>query len=70
MSELSDDLKKIEALDAVMLTAAERIVVRGKTLLEWSETPHKLEVMSEHEFDDELREQMVLVYRKHCMETK
>ena len=46
-----------------------KIVVQGKTLEEWAKTnPLKLEVMSEQEQDDELREHMVTVYREIVLE--
>lgn len=50
------------------LLIAEQVVVHDKPLLEWAKSnPTKLEKMFEHEFDETLREQMVLVYRHYCM---
>ena len=50
------------------LKEAEQIEVNGKTLVEWAKTnPTKLEKMFEHEFDETLRDQMIMVYREHCM---
>ena len=50
------------------LKEAEKIEVGGKTLLEWAKNePTRLEKMFEHEFDDKLRAQMLIVYREYCM---
>ena len=50
------------------LQEAEETNKLGKTLLEWAQKdPLKLEKMIEHEFDDDLREAMTLVYRVHVM---
>lgn len=50
------------------LLIAEQVVVQGKPLIEWARNnPTKLEKMFEVEFDEVLREQMVMVYREYCM---
>jgi len=50
------------------LLIAEQVVVQDKPLLEWAKNnPIKLEKMFEVEFNETLREQMVLVYRHYCM---
>ena len=50
------------------LLIAEQVVVQGKPLLEWAKSePVKLEKMFEHEFNSELRAQMLIVYRHYCM---
>lgn len=47
---------------------AEDYETRGKSLKEWALTePHRLEIMSENEFDDKIREMMITVYRKYRM---
>lgn len=50
------------------LLIAEQVVVQDKPLIEWAKSnPVRLEKMYEHEFNDELRAQMLLVYREYCM---
>ena len=50
------------------IEVAKRVVVQDHTLEHWAKTnPNKLEKMFEVEFDEQLREHMVLVYRHFCM---
>lgn len=50
------------------LEEAEKLIKFDKTLLEWANTdPWKLEKMIEHEFDEDIREAMTMVYRVHVM---
>lgn len=50
------------------LEEAEKVEVNGKPLIEWAKSnPVRLEKMFEHEFNETLREQMLLVYREYCM---
>jgi hypothetical protein len=50
------------------LKEAEQVEVNGKTLKDWAKTePVRLEKMFEHEFDEKLRAQMLIVYREYCM---
>jgi hypothetical protein len=56
-------MKKSDYLEKI-----EKIEINGKSLLDWAKTdPHRLEKMSEQEFNKELREAMVYIYRIHVM---
>lgn len=55
----------------VSLEEAEKVVVQGKTLLEWARTDSaRLESIYEHTFDPRERAMVLTVYKFHCLNKK